>query len=123
TRYILRNAEIYRRFCDILCRAARLPKNFAPLGFPCPQPLQFPWTFSLTRSPMKALLAFTLLAACCVAPLTVANEKPKGKDPTKVVEKLWPDDPAKPGNRAPGAKGDAYEDTPVVYLHQPKNPN
>ncbi len=46
-----------------------------------------------------------------------------GGDPTAVMHKLWPDDPQKPGNRAPGAKGEAYEDTPVVYLYQPKKPN
>jgi acetyl esterase/lipase len=78
---------------------------------------------------MKPPLAvFSILAGLLLlAPVCQTGEKPKEKgkvaDPTTVIHKLWPDDPAKPGNRAPGARGTAYEDIPGVFLYQPKNPS
>jgi acetyl esterase/lipase len=70
---------------------------------------------------MKFLSVFSCI--CLIAPGIASIGARAGDKEKTVMHKLWPDDPLKPGNRAPGAKGIAFEDTPGYYLYQPKNPN
>jgi acetyl esterase/lipase len=78
---------------------------------------------------MLPITLLTIGGLCLVSAGASQNEKTprKGKsivvDPGVIMHKLWPDDPKKPGNLAPGAKGTDDADVPSVFIYRPKTPN